>query len=71
MIYFWIFEVISSENLNDIEIRLYDILGKLIYENQYSLFSNCSIDMSSNKSGFYSMDVNYGEKSNHFKIVKK
>ncbi|MFZ4105644.1 phospholipase D-like domain-containing protein [Flavobacterium sp.] len=66
-----IFEVISSENLNDIEIRLYDILGKLIYENQYSLFSNCSIDMSSNKSGFYSMDVNYGEKSNHFKIVKK
>jgi hypothetical protein len=66
-----VFEIFSKDSLNDIEVRLYDVLGKLILEKKYSSFNSCTIDMSSERSGFYLMEVNCGGKGEHYKIVKK
>jgi len=66
-----VFEIFSNDSLNDIEVRLYDVLGKLILEKKYSSFNSCTIDMSSERSGFYLMEVNCGGKGEHYKIVKK
>ena len=66
-----IFELTSNENLNSIEVLLFDVLGKQIQNKQYTSFNNFTIDMTSEKAGFYLMEVNYGEKSYHYKIIKK
>ncbi len=66
-----IFEIVSNEAINDIDVHLYDVIGKLIFEKQFTSLNACSIDLSSERTGFYFMDVNYCGKTEHYKIVKK
>ena len=66
-----IFEIVSNEAINDLDVHLYDVIGKLIFEKQFTSLNACSIDLSSERTGFYFMDVNYCGKTEHYKIVKK
>ncbi|MEO0039050.1 MAG: Phospholipase precursor [Bacteroidota bacterium] len=65
-----IFEIASSETIDQLEIRLFDVLGKLIQEKQYASFSNTTIDMKFEKTGFYLLEVICNGKSFHYKLVK-
>lgn len=66
-----IFEIASNKSINQFEFRLFDVLGKLIKENQYAAFSSCEIDLSMENAGFYLLELNYDGKSNFYKVVKK
>ncbi|WP_353084098.1 phospholipase D-like domain-containing protein [Flavobacterium sp.] len=66
-----IFEIASNKSINQFEFRLFDVLGKLIKENQYATFSSCEIDLSMENAGFYLLELNYDGKSYFYKVVKK
>ena len=66
-----IFEIASNKSINQFEFRLFDVLGKLIKENQYAAFSSCEIDLSMENAGFYLLELNYDGKSYFYKVVKK
>ncbi|WP_396144299.1 phospholipase D-like domain-containing protein [Flavobacterium sp.] len=66
-----IFEIASNKSINQFEFRLFDVLGKLIKENQYATFISCEIDLSMENAGFYLLELNYDGKSYFYKVVKK
>ena len=66
-----IFEIASNKSINQFEFRLFDVLGKLIKENQYAPFSSCEIDLAMENAGFYLLQLNYEGKSYYYKVVKK
>lgn len=66
-----IFEIASNKSINQFEFKLFDVLGKLIKENQYATFSSCEIDLTMENAGFYLLQLNYEGKSYYYKVVKK
>lgn len=66
-----IFEIASNKSINQFEFRIFNVLGKLIKENQYATFSSCKIDLSMENAGFYLLELNYDGKSYFYKVVKK
>jgi len=66
-----IFEIASNKSINQFEFRIFNVLGKLIKENQYATFSSCKIDLSMENAGFYLLELNHDGKSYFYKVVKK
>jgi hypothetical protein len=66
-----IFEIASNKSINQFEFKLFDVLGKLIKENQYVTFSSCEIDLTMENAGFYLLQLNYEGKSYYYKVLKK
>lgn len=66
-----IFELLANKPIDIFNIKIYDILGKVIQEKQYSAFINSSIDMNSEEAGFYMLEVKYEGETFRYKIIKK
>lgn len=63
-------EATGNTTLSDVEISVYNVLGNKIYSNQYSNLLHESIDLSSQASGMYFINVQSGNKTSHFKVLK-
>jgi phosphatidylserine/phosphatidylglycerophosphate/cardiolipin synthase-like enzyme len=66
-----VFQLFSNEPIDSLDIKIYDVLGKLVQEKHFTQFVNSLIDMTSERAGFYVMEVNHDGNSLHYKIVKK
>ncbi|MEY2923149.1 MAG: Phospholipase precursor, partial [Bacteroidota bacterium] len=65
-----VFQLFSSVPIDSLDIKIYDVLGKLVQEKHFTEFVNSLIDMTSEMAGFYVMEVNHDGNSFHYKIVK-
>ena len=65
-----VFQLFSSVPIDSLDIKIYDVLGKLVQEKHFTEFFNSLIDMTSEMAGFYVMEVNHDGNSFHYKIVK-
>lgn len=61
----------GNNTLTDVEITVYDILGKKIYSNNYSNLVHETIDLSSQATGLYLINAQSDAKTAHFKILKQ
>uniref|UniRef100_UPI0025EB799F T9SS type A sorting domain-containing protein n=1 Tax=Flavobacterium sp. TaxID=239 RepID=UPI0025EB799F len=57
--------------LTDVEISVYDVLGKKVYSNHYSNLLHETIDFSSQASGMYFINAQSAGKTSHFKLLKQ
>lgn len=64
-------DAVNSASLTDVEITVYDVLGKKIYSNHYLNLLHETIDLSSHSSGIYFINANSDSKTTHFKILKQ
>ena len=61
----------DTSYLDEVNVALYDVLGNRIFEKHYSNFVDETIDISSQSSGMYFINVQYEGKITHFKIIKE
>ena len=60
----------GNNDLTDVEISVYDVLGNKIYGNHYSNLVHEAIDLSSQASGLYLINAQSDTKVLHFKVLK-
>jgi phosphatidylserine/phosphatidylglycerophosphate/cardiolipin synthase-like enzyme len=65
------FTITKKNSFEDSNIAIYDILGKRVLKKQYNNLNNEIIDISNQANGLYFVDVNFNDKTQHFKLVKK
>jgi len=68
-----IFSIDSTGNsiFSDVNVDVYDVLGKRIYNNRFSNLSHESIDLTSQATGIYLINVQSDTKVTHFKVLKQ
>jgi phosphatidylserine/phosphatidylglycerophosphate/cardiolipin synthase-like enzyme len=66
-----IFDIVSDKNLENLELTVYDVLGKQIATKNYNSFNNTNIDLSTESAGFYFIEANVDGKLYHYKFVKR
>ena len=63
-------EILYIQNLNNSEIQIFDISGKLIFENQ-AISGNLNIDVSNYNSGLYFIKVSDNQQIQNTKFIKQ
>ena len=66
-----IFDVVSANTIEHLELNIYDILGKKIALKSYNFFGTTTINLSTESSGFYFMEANVDGTIYHYKFIKK
>ncbi len=64
-------DALANDNLTNVKITIYDILGNVVYNKQYQELTQQTIDLSSQASGVYLVTAETNHKLQHFKIVKE
>lgn len=64
-------DAVGNTNLTDVKIGVYDVLGNKIHANTYSDLTHQTVDLSSQASGIYLIDVQSNNETKHFKILKQ
>ncbi|MES2412006.1 MAG: phospholipase D-like domain-containing protein [Bacteroidota bacterium] len=64
-------DVAGNTALTNVEISVYNVLGNKIYSNNYSNLLHETIDLSSQASGVYLINVQSDAKVSHFKVIKQ
>ena len=66
-----IFDIVSANNMEHLELTIYDVLGKRIATKNFNSFTNTSIDISTESSGFYFIEATAGGNISHYKLIKR
>ena len=61
----------SYTPIENVEISVYDMLGKSIFKSNYNDFSQTTIDLTSQATGIYLLQVTSNRKSSNFKLIKE
>lgn len=64
-------DAVGNTDLTDVEISVYDVLGNKVYANTFSDLTHQTVDLSSQASGIYVIDVQSNNETKHFKILKQ
>ena len=63
---------INLENVsNNVDIKIYNLAGQLIYSSQYNQTNSIQLDISNNVSGIYFVKIQTDEYTESFKIIKE
>lgn len=61
----------NNEVLDTVNIKVYDMLGKCVFTNQYSSLSNETVSLSNQATGLYFVKIESNGKSWNYKIIKE
>ncbi len=66
-----IFDIVSSNTMENVGLVIYDVLGNRIATKNFNSFTNTSIDISSESSGFYFIEATADGNIWHYKLIKR
>ena len=66
-----IFDIVSNNTIEHLDLVVYDVLGKRIASKIYNSFYACSMDLSAESAGFYYIEATADGTIFHYKFIKK
>ncbi len=66
-----IFDIVSSNTMENVGLVIYDVLGNRIATKNFNSFTNTTIDISSESSGFYFIEATADGNIWHYKLIKR
>ena len=66
-----IFDIVSTKNIEHLELTVYDVFGKRIATKKINSFNTITMDLSPESSGFYFMEATADGKIYHYKFIKR
>ena len=65
-----IFDIVSNNTIEHLDLVVYDVLGKRIASKIYNSFYACSMDLSTESAGFYYIEATADGTIFHYKFIK-